>query len=187
MKPSMLVFAGSSRQHSLNKRLAQRASATAQKLGFKADFIDLKDYPMPLYDGDLEQAQGIPEKARELEALIQNYDVVIIASPEYNGAFTPLLKNTIDWVSRIDMAFLKSKTIALMSVTPGGGGGARGLALLRAWLENMRLSVVSETFTLPKAREAFVEGGLVGEKGAELEQFVANVGTMASNKMVEST
>lgn len=191
MKPSILVFAGSSRQDSVNKRLAQQASNTAQKLGFESDFIDLKDYPMPLYNGDLEQAEGIPESAQNLETLIKKYDIVIIASPEYNGGFTALLKNTIDWTSRVDKGFLKEKTIGLMSATPGPGGGARVLALLRTWFESMRLSVAPEVFSLPKMMEAFGADGLEVGKQGELEQFISDVvkshvAKVASEKEIEA-
>jgi len=175
MKPSILIFAGSNRQDSINKKLAQIATQTAEQLGFKASFIDLKDYPMPLYDGDIEQNQGIPETAHKLEALIKTHDAIIIASPEYNGAFTPLLKNTIDWMSRINMMFLQSKVIGLMSASPSPSGGARSLALVRNWFENMRLNPTSESYSLAEAMNAFENDKLKEAQQAKLEQFLLHV------------
>lgn len=175
MKPTLLVFAGSNRQGSVNKKLAQQASQTAQRLGFEATYIDLKDYPIPLYDGDLEKEEGIPQEARALETLIKQHDAIIIASPEYNGAFTPLLKNTIDWVTRVDTGVLKPKVVGLMSASPGKGGGTRCLTLVRMWLESMRVKIANTTFSVPQAMQAFDGDTLEAAKQAELEQFISHV------------
>jgi len=173
MTPAILIFAASARSNSINKKLARQAAATAERLGAKASFIDLQNYPMPLYDGDLEQERGIPEKAAAFAELIRNHDGLIIASPEYNGAFTPLLKNTIDWATRVDYRILADKTIGLMSASPGKGGGGRGLELVRQWFANMGLIVTEERFSLAQAPQAFQEdGGLAGEKQLELESFI---------------
>ncbi|UCH25849.1 MAG: NAD(P)H-dependent oxidoreductase [Trueperaceae bacterium] len=172
-KPSILIFAGSNRAGSVNKKLARQTSSVAEQLGIDARLIDLKDYPMPLYDGDLEQEHGVPASAEAFAELIKEHDGVIIASPEYNGAFTPLLKNTIDWATRIDKGVLAGKMIGLMSATPGRGGGKRGLKLLHDWLANMRLSIIPEPFSLPQALQAFGEDGtLAPEHQAGLEAFV---------------
>jgi NAD(P)H-dependent FMN reductase len=96
----LLFLAGSARQDSWNKQLAKEACALAESKGAVVSWVDLKDYPMPLYDGDVESAQGIPENAKKLKALFAQQDGIFIASPEYNGSFSPLLKNTIDWLSR---------------------------------------------------------------------------------------
>lgn len=172
MNPKILVFSGSKRQNSVNTQPAKQLSSTAQALGFEASFLDLKDYDMPLYDGDIEQSQGIPKSAQDLEVVIKEHDIIVIASPEYNGAFTPLLKNTLDWVSRVDVGFLSAKTVALASASPGQGGGARGLALLRTWFENMRISVAPESFSLGSALQAFTNKKLEEAKQIELERFV---------------
>ncbi len=183
MNTSILIFAGSARTDSTNKWLAKQATEIAQGMGVKADFVDLKDYPMPLYNGDLEQEQGIPKNAKVLETILKKYDGIVIASPEYNGAFTPLLKNTIDWVTRVNYSAFANKTIGLMSATPGKGGGIRGLKLLRLWLENMRVTVVKEQFSLPQAPQTITaKGTLVEDKQVELVDFIKHVSQAISKQ-----
>src|SRR6185503_15681168 len=97
----LLCFAGSTREGSYNKKLARLAQAIAAANGVEAVFVDLNDFPMPLYNGDLEAADGPPQKAREFKALLGEYQGVFIASPEYNSSVAPLLKNTLDWVTRV--------------------------------------------------------------------------------------
>jgi chromate reductase, NAD(P)H dehydrogenase (quinone) len=97
----LLFFAGSSREGSWNKKLARLGAQIADANGIPATFADLGDYPMPLYDGDIETKDGIPDNARKLKALFEAHHGVFIASPEYNASMTPLLKNTLDWVSRV--------------------------------------------------------------------------------------
>ncbi len=159
MQPTILTFAGSARRDSLNKQLARIAAdhATAQEA--EAVFVDLADRELPLYDGDLEQTQGIPANAVDLAALIDSADGLLIASPEYNGAYSPLLKNTIDWVTRVDYRAF-ARPIALASATPGRSGGRNGLDLLRATLENMGVPVIAEQFALPHATGVLKDGVL---------------------------
>ena len=100
--PRVLVFAGSARRASLNTALSRVAAESARKAGLEVTWIDLRDFPIPLYDGDLEAEQGIPEHARRLRQLLDEHQGLIIVSPEYNGFITPLIKNTLDWISRPD-------------------------------------------------------------------------------------
>ena len=159
MKPTILTFAGSARRDSLNKQLARIAADRATARGAEAAFIDLGDYKLPIYDGDLEQVHGIPANAVDLAELVDNADALFIASPEYNGAYTPLLKNTIDWVTRVDhRAFVRP--IALGSATPGRMGGRNGLNVLRATFENMGVPVIAEQFALPQATAVLKDGML---------------------------
>src|ERR1044072_2791431 len=95
-----LVFAGSIRTDSLHRKLARGAPAALRRRGLEVTLADLRDYPMPLYDGDLETSDGLPPAAHEFRKLLAAHDLLVIASPEYNGSFTALLKNTIDWTSR---------------------------------------------------------------------------------------
>ena len=97
----LLFFAGSTREGSFNKKLARLAQHISTANGIEGVFVDLKDYPMPLYSGDLEAEHGPPQKAAEFKALLGEYQGVFIASPEYNSSVTPLLKNTLDWVTRV--------------------------------------------------------------------------------------
>src|SRR5438270_7211457 len=140
MKPKILSFAGSTRQDSLHRRLALEAAHALQAAGAEVTFADLRDYQMPLYDGDLESAQGLPAAAKAFKELLRQHDGLVIASPEYNGSFTALLKNAIDWSSRPEageppLAAFRGKQAAILSASPGPGGGSRGLRHLRELLE----------------------------------------------------
>lgn len=164
MSPRILVFAGSARQHSLNKRLARLAAERIDALGGQATFLDLRDYPLPLYDGDLEAAEGLPETVRTLQAILGEHQGLLLASPEYNGFITPLMKNTLDWLSRPDgdrsgLALFADKVAAVVSASPGGLGGMRSLALMRQLLGNLGVTVLPGPLALSKAGQAFNEAG----------------------------
>jgi NAD(P)H-dependent FMN reductase len=166
---TVLVFAGSARQASLNRQLAQAGADGLRAAGAQATLIDLGDYPMPIYHGDLEAADGVPPKAVELGRLIQQHDGLLIASPENNASVSSLLKNTIDWLSRIrEFNPLDGKTAALMAASPGAFGGVRGLYHLRAILNTLGVEVIAQQFLLPRAHQAFgADGEFVDPKQAE--------------------
>ncbi|MGQ0457264.1 MAG: NADPH-dependent FMN reductase [Hyphomicrobium sp.] len=175
--PRLLFFAGSAREKSWNKKLARLGAAIADANGIAATFADLADYPMPLYCGDIEARDGPPDNARKLKALMQVHTGVFIASPEYNASFTPLLKNTIDWISHIrdagetPMEVYKSRVFALGSASPGGMGGLRGLSQLRLVLENgIGALVLPDQFVVPRAIDAFDENNHLKNKDSQ-EQF----------------
>ncbi|OBX37496.1 FMN-dependent NADPH-azoreductase [Halomonas elongata] len=165
--PRILVFAGSAREASFNKRLARLAAARIEALGGHPTFIDLRDYPMPLYDGDLEDAQGLPDNALALRKLLAEHQGLLIASPEYNGFVTPLLTNTIDWLTRphqgeSGLALFKERHAGLISASPGGLGGLRALNHLRQLLTNIGVTVLPDQLAVAKAGDAFdAEGNLV--------------------------
>ncbi|CAN0406003.1 unnamed protein product, partial [Phaeothamnion confervicola] len=128
----ILAFAGSVRQDSFNKQLLGLVAEAIKKHGTEITVVDLKDFDMPMYDGDSEKAAGVPAKGSELKKLARAHDLLLIASPEYNGFFTPLLKNTIDWMSRAEgdekpCEVFKDKPAAIISASPGGYGGARSV------------------------------------------------------------
>ena len=133
----LLFFAGSARTGSFNRKLAAYAHSLAVQNGHSADLIELGDYPLPVYNADLQNAEGIPENARKLKALIGNYQGVFIASPEYNASVPAMLKNTLDWLSRIKdegeqpLQLFKTRVWAISSASPSLHGGARGLIALR--------------------------------------------------------
>jgi chromate reductase len=159
-----LVFAGSTRKDSLNRKLALAALESLKRAGVQADFVDLRDYPMPLYDGDTEAQTGLPERAKAFKELVRGYDGLVIASPEYNGSFPALVKNTIDWISRVEgserpLAVLRGKTAALLSASPGPGGGQRGLKHLRELLGLIGVNVLTPQVVVTKATSAFNEQG----------------------------
>ena len=141
--PKFLFFAGSARKASTNKQLAALAARIAKTKGADVTFIDLKDFEMPLYDGDLEAVASLPEAARRLKQLFIEHDGIFIASPEYNSSISPLLKNALDWISRPHMqderhlAAYVGKVVAIGSVAPGALGGLRGLVPLRMMLGNI--------------------------------------------------
>ena len=143
----VLCFAGSARRDSLNKKLAAVAAAHATRLGAEATVVDLADYPMPIYDGDLESDSGVPETAVALRDLMVEHDGMVIACPEYNGSITPLLKNVIDWTSRPSggkpaLAAYRGKVAALVATSPGALGGLRGMVHVRAILSGIGVFVV---------------------------------------------
>src|SRR5580692_8631770 len=100
MTPRILAFAASTRRESFNKKLITVAAQGARKAGAEVTLIDLKDFPLPLYDQDLEAEQGMPENGKKLKKLFIDHDGLLIASPEYNSSLPAVLKNAIDWVSR---------------------------------------------------------------------------------------
>ncbi len=173
-QPKILAFAGSARTGSFNKKLIPIAAEAAKRAGAQVTVIDLKDYPMPLYDGDLEEREGLPAVAVKLKELFIAHQGLLIASPEYNSGISPLLKNTIDWVSRQasddepPLACYRGKVATLMSASPGGLGGLRGLVHVRSILGNIGVLVLPDQIALPKAHEAFnADGSLKDARMAE--------------------
>ncbi|MGR4068587.1 NAD(P)H-dependent oxidoreductase [Halomonas sp. LR3S48] len=162
--PRILVFAGSAREDSHNKRLARLAAERLDRVGGQATFVDLRDYPLPLYDGDLESREGLPASARSLQGLLAEHQGLLLASPEYNGFITPLMKNTLDWLSRSDgersgLALFADKLAAVVSASPGALGGMRSLALIRQLLGNLGVTVLPNPLAVPRAAQAFGESG----------------------------
>jgi len=166
--PNILVFAGSARVASINKKLALLAAGLAEKEGAHVTYIDLKDYPLPIYDEDLEQAEGLPPNALRLKELFLAHDALLMACPEYNSSITPLWKNTIDWISRSSadeapLAAYKGKVAALLAASPGGFGGLRGLVHYRQILGNIGVVVLPDQLTVPAAHLAFAEDGTLSD------------------------
>jgi NAD(P)H-dependent FMN reductase len=167
----LLFLAGSARRNSFNKRLARLAAHISETNGIASTFVDLADFPMPIYDSDAEMTDGPPENARKLKTVMKGHAGVFIASPEYNAAFSPLLKNTIDWISHTrdegeaPLEVYRTRVFALGSASPGGMGGLRGLAQLRLVLElGLGALVLPEQFALPRAADAFDEHGHLKNK-----------------------
>lgn len=165
-KPKILVFAGSTRTDSYNKKLAQAAAKIAGEAGAAATYVDLRDLAIPLYDGDLEDQSGLPEGAKKLKGLLRESDGFIIASPEYNSSVTGVLKNAIDWASRSEtddepsLVAYRGKAAVLLSASPGALGGLRGLVHLRAILGNIGVIVLPEQVAVSKAYELFDDSGM---------------------------
>lgn len=161
----LLFFAGSTRKDSLNKKLAKLAAKLAEKQGAETEFIDLSDFAMPLYDGDLEQEQGLPDTAIALKEKFKQADGFFIASPEYNSSFSAVLKNTIDWISRPhtenepSLVAYKGKVVAVGAVSPGPLGGIRGLVPLKMLFGNISMHVVPSQVAVGDGFQAFDEKG----------------------------
>jgi NAD(P)H-dependent FMN reductase len=167
----LLFIAGSAREASFNKKLARLGAEIANANGIAATFADLGDYPMPIYDGDLESREGPPENARKLKALMQVHAGIFLASPEYNAGITPLLKSALDWVSRIrdegeaPLQVYKTRVFAISGASPGRFGAMRSLIALRQSLTlGMGALVLPEQVTIANATEAFDEQGHLKDK-----------------------
>jgi chromate reductase, NAD(P)H dehydrogenase (quinone) len=170
MMPGILAFAGSLRRDSFNKKLVSIAAHGAREAGAEVTLIDLKDFPLPLFDQDLEAEQGMPENGKRLKKLFIDHDGLLIASPEYNSSFPAVLKNALDWVSRPapgepSLVAFRGKVATLMSASPGALGGLRGLVHVRSILGNIGVIVLPDQIAVAKAHEAFQpDGSLVDPK-----------------------
>ncbi|OWK44410.1 NADPH-dependent FMN reductase [Fimbriiglobus ruber] len=176
--PKILAFAGSTRRDSFNKKLVRCAVERAKEHGANITFIDLRDYPLPIYDGDLEAESGQPENGTKLYELMKGHQGLLLACPEYNSSISAVLKNTIDWVSRprpgeAPLAAFTGKVAALLSASPGALGGLRGLVHVRAILGNIGVFVIPDQIAVPKAHEAFGEDGTLRDE--KLAQGLAGV------------
>lgn len=170
--PKILAFSGSARKESYNQKLVQIAAHGAQQAGAEVNVVNLADYPMPIFNEDLEIAEGMPKPARAFKELLIGHDGFLIASPEYNSAFSPLLKNVIDWASRREgdeaplLAF-KGKVAVVMAASPGSLGGLRGLVFLRMLLANIGIIVLPDQLGVALADKAFHEGGNLLDEGKQ--------------------
>ena len=160
--PKILVFPGSTRAGSHNVKLAALAAKELTLIDAEVTRISLVDYPLPIYEGDLEAKAGPPANALKLKQMIMAHHGVFIASPEYSASVTPLLKNAIDWVSRVrergdpTYAAFKGRAFAISSASPGGAGGLRSLMALRQILElGCGALVIPEQVAIPQADHAF--------------------------------
>lgn len=153
------LIAGSIRRGSVNVALADAVAAAARERGHDAVRIDLADHPLPLFNADEEAELGVHASAHSLVEALDGADAVVLTSPEYNGGFTPLLKNSLDWATRVEKTVWARTPVALAAASPGGGGGRRGLALLRTLLESMRVDVIEPELSIPGAGDALDEDG----------------------------
>lgn len=157
--PRILAFAGSARRESLNKKLLAIVVQETRSAGAEVTHLEINDYPMPLYHGDLEDEKGLPENARKLIDLITAHHGLLIASPEYNSLITPLLKNTIDWCTRDEGNPFEGKVAAVVSASPGPYGGVRSALVARTLLMRVGCYVVPAQCSISQADKAFDEKG----------------------------
>ena len=158
----ILAFAGSTRTGSVNGKLLDALVPLVEAEGAEVTRVDLREYEMPLYNGDIEAERGVPESARRLKALMIAHDGMLIASPEYNGSITPLLKNTLDWCSRPNPAdpersggkVYAGRAAAVVGSSPGALGGMRVLFHVRDVLGYLGMQVIPQQLAVGKAGEA---------------------------------
>lgn len=184
-KPRLLALAGSLRQDSFNRLLAANAAQMARDAGAEVVEINLREYPLPVFDEDIEAA-GLPDNVRTLKDLFATADGLLIASPEYNGSVTAALKNLIDWVSRPDDQYgraelFQGRRAALFATSPGGLGGMRGLNHLRDILQPLGTWITPTMLAVPGAMSVFdaegklVEEGPAGQLRSVVEDTVAAI------------
>lgn len=196
-RPKILAFAGSLRKDSFNKKLIKIAVKGAQEAGADVTLIDLKDFPLPIYDQDIEDAEGLPKNALKLKELMLSHDGFLLACPEYNSSMSAVFKNVIDWTSRkakedeVYLCCFIDKAVALMSASPGALGGLRALVHIRAMFGNVFSYVIPQQKSIPKADKAFdSEGNLLDPKnqkevldiGKNLAQFIQKLKNSAEFK-----
>ncbi|MCI0381760.1 MAG: NAD(P)H-dependent oxidoreductase [Chlamydiae bacterium] len=160
----VLAFAGSTRRDSYNKKLLAEAAQLARQLGAIVTIVDLKDLPMPFYDADLEQKEGMPINTKRLRKLMKESSAVIISSPQYNCSIPAVLKNALDWASRgkngqESKEAFKGKKFAIMSASPSKKGGAKGLEHLRAIIKDCGGEVIQNQVSIGYAHQAFNSQG----------------------------
>ena len=171
--PRILAFGGSLRRDSFNQKLVTIAAAGARAAGAEVTVIALRDFTLPVFDQDLEDAEGLPDSAKKLKQLFREHHGLLIASPEYNSSITAALKNALDWVSRPEtedeppLEAFTGKAAILCAASPGALGGLRGLVHIRAILGNIGVTVLPEQVAVSKAHEVFrADGSMADEKKA---------------------
>ena len=171
-KARVLAFAGSARSASFNRKLIRVAAEAATAAGGDVTLVELGDFPMPLYNGDLEAGQGMPEHALRLREIFFLHDALLIATPEYNQSLPPLLKNTLDWLSRSlgdghgvasGLAPYRGKLAGMLSASPGPFGGTRCLPHLRQVLSSLGVTVLGAQVAIAHADKAFTETGALAD------------------------
>lgn len=156
----------------MNVALVQAALASAERQGAEIDYIDLGLYPLPIYHGTMEEIHGTPSTAFALTERLLQAQGLFIASPEYNGGPSGLLKNTIDWVTRADMVAFQNSRIGLMSATPGSKGGLHNLGIVESLFAWMKCTT-HESFSAPKAQDSLIDGEPDAALTARLDEWVA--------------
>jgi chromate reductase, NAD(P)H dehydrogenase (quinone) len=183
----ILAFAGSARKDSFNKKLVKIAILGAKAAGAEVTYLDFRDLPLPLFDEDLETSEGLPANAIKLKAMMKAHQGFLIACPEYNSSITPLLKNAIDWASRPEqgepsLVCFTGKVAALMSASPGGLGGLRGLVHVRSILGNIGVLVLPDQKAIGNAYQAFDENGNLKDRSQQesIEQLGNKLATITA-------
>ena len=183
--PKLLAFSGSTRKDSFNQMLVQIAAGGSREAGAEVTIVELRDFPLPLFDQDFETAEGQPENAKRFKQLMVEHDGFLVASPEYNSSISGVLKNTIDWISRPvkgepPLIAFAGKVATIMSASPGGLGGLRGLVHVRSILSSLGVIVLPAQTAVANAYEAFSPNGSLkdGRKQAKLIELGKELATI---------
>jgi chromate reductase len=186
----LLAFAGSLRAGSYNRKLVRTLEAGARAAGAEVTHLELRDYPLPIYDGDIEAA-GMPETVRRLQQVMREHDGLLISTPEYNGSMPALVKNTLDWISRpmadgtSGTTLFRGKVAGICSASPGALGGIRSLIVLRDALAKLGLWVAPSQVALGNADSAFdANDELIDAKRREAVQAVARETVRAAQALL---
>ena len=185
----VLAFSGSARKASFNQAVAAVAANGAKLAGAEVTLINLGDYPMPIFNEDDESANGMPEKAEEFKRLLLGHDAFIIVSPEYNSSYPALLKNAIDWASRMQegekpLQAYKGKPVAIMAASAGALGGMRVLVALKMLLGNIGMHVLPNQKAIGKVNTLINDDGELDDEktvkqihqlSAQLVEFTAKL------------
>jgi NAD(P)H-dependent FMN reductase len=178
----LLAMPGSARRESFNRRVLAIMIDGARRAGAEVTPFEPREHPLPLYDGDLEATEGLPPAAVRLQQLFAAHDGLLLASPEYNGFFTPLVKNTLDWLSRplpdgsgrAGLVHVRGKPAGIASASPGRLGGIRSLQHTRQYLSNLGFLVVPGQVGVPNAAQAFAEDGTLHDE--QLQASIEGIG-----------
>ncbi|MFF8432296.1 NADPH-dependent FMN reductase [Streptomyces sp. NPDC016566] len=162
-----LIFGAALRADSANARLAALVARLISDTGAAVDLAGMHDFDMPLYDGDIEADEGLPQGALALRDRLEQSDAFVISSPEYNASVPGVLKNAIDWVSRVRPQPFKTKHALLVSASPSLVGGNRGLWALRIPLEHLGTRVYPDMFSVANSYQAFAEDGTLSDPGLQ--------------------
>jgi len=186
----LLAMPGSARRDSWNRRVLTVLAGGAERAGAEVTLYEPREHPLPLYDGDLEASDGLPPAAARLQELFAAHDGLLLASPEYNGFFTPLVKNTLDWLSRplpdgsgrAGTIHVRGKPAGIVSASPGALGGIRSLQHTRQYLSNLGFLVVPEQAGVPRADTLFAADGTLTDERLRrsVEAVGAAVATLAA-------
>ncbi|MBO9539590.1 NAD(P)H-dependent oxidoreductase [bacterium] len=184
----ILVLAGSLREGAYSKKLAKCAAEALKQLGAEVDLLDLREVPMPLYDGDLEDAEGLPAGAIAFKERIAAAEGLLIVSPEYNQSIPGTFKNALDWASRGEDDVFEGKVAGLMASSPGGAGGMRMMPHLRQVMTALGVWLLPEQVTLSKAHEAFDESGALKSAyiATQVEKLCSALASEARRRRLEA-
>ncbi len=192
LRMKVLIFAGSTRQQSYNRKLARVTAEMARTSGADVTHLELGDFDVPMYNADLE-AQGTPADVMRLKQIFFEHPAWIVCTPEYNASYPALVKNTFDWISspvKSDPAWTegfkstRGKVVGVLSASPGALGGLRSQSHLVPLLLNLHCWVAPQNYALGRAAEAFdAEGRLVNEAARKPIQAVIDQVMFAAQRL----